>query len=87
MKRSDISDLQVCLAIAARGEIQREVPRKGCWPDDALMEQLGCSRKVARRAMERADHRGYIDYGSSIRSAWLTEKGKQLIQSQKERTI
>lgn len=32
--------------------------------------------KVALWRLEKASLRGYIDYGTSIRGAWLTEEGR-----------
>lgn len=32
--------------------------------------------------MERASGRGYIDYGVSLRSGWVTDKGNQLIEAE-----
>jgi hypothetical protein len=38
--------------------------------------------KVCYRAMERAHKRGYVEYGVSLRTAWLLPKGLELLQEQ-----
>jgi hypothetical protein len=69
----DISDLEVCRAYA--------ISKLGLrWPYDILMEMTGAPEKVCYRAMERASERGFIEYGMTLRSGWLTEKGKTLIE-------
>lgn len=64
MKRSDITDEQVVeacrLALAPFG------PRSL----DRLIEMTGAPAQVAYAAMERANDRGLIDYGVSLRTAW-----------------
>lgn len=47
--------------------------------DSILLEMTGAPEKVIYRAMERADERGLIDYGVTLRSGWLTDKGRSLI--------
>lgn len=46
---------------------------------DFLLEETGECEKVVERAMERAESRGLLDYGVSLRSGWLTDKGKELL--------
>jgi hypothetical protein len=46
------------------------------------MEWFNAPEKVCLAAMDRACNRDLIEYGVSLRSAWPTEKGKQLIQTQ-----
>lgn len=74
MATKDISDRQVCEAYAAYA-------REHCLPfaDERLMAATGQPEKVCYRAMERADKRGLIEYGVSLRSGWLTDKGKALL--------
>lgn len=50
------------------------------WPYDVLMEQTGYPLKVCYRAMERAYDKGYIEFGTSLRSGWVTEKGMELLE-------
>lgn len=73
MSRKNVSDLLVCKAYAI-GK-----PFDDKWPYDLLEEWTGEPVKVCYRAMERANDRGYIEYGTSLRSGWLTEKGQQMI--------
>lgn len=37
--------------------------------------------KVVIRKMERLADRGYIEYGVSPRTGWLTEKGKHVLEA------
>lgn len=75
MAMKDISDLQVCAAVQAFKDCNMEGP----WPYEFLAQETKHPEKVCYRAMERAYKRGYIEYGVSLRSGWLTEKGLQLI--------
>lgn len=76
MAMKDISDLQVCLAVQAFRARDLELP----WPYEALAVETGQPEKVCYRAMERADRRGYLEYGVSLRTAWLTAKGEELVR-------
>jgi hypothetical protein len=51
------------------------------WPYDLLVERTGQPLKVCYRAMERADRRGLIDYGVSLRTGWLTPEGAALLSA------
>jgi hypothetical protein len=73
MATKDITDLQVCQAYAEWTEKREQMV------DSLLMRATGQPEKVVYRAMERADRRGYIDYGVSLRSGWLTDKGRELV--------
>lgn len=72
MATKDITDLMVCQAYQDRQPTEL--------PYDLLMQRTGECLKVCYRAMERAHGRGYIEYGVSLRSGWLTDKGKQLLK-------
>lgn len=69
-----ISDEQVCRAVA---HYHADCMRP--WPYEALAVELGCHEKVAYRACQRACERDLVDYGISLRSGWLTDKGWALI--------
>lgn len=70
-KRADLTDTAICVAIArAAGD------GPGYVAYEALAELF--PPKVVERAWERAASRGLIDYGVSLRTAWLTEAGKRL---------
>lgn len=49
------------------------------FPYQLLAQWTGQPEKVCFRAMERAIKYGLLEYGVSIRTAWLTEKGKELL--------
>lgn len=74
-KRSDITDIDVCLAVE---EYQKE---KNLYPYELLADKFNCDEKLAYSACERAFNHDLIDYGVSLRTGWLTEKGKQLISN------
>ena len=73
MATKDISDIQVLQAY------KKAKLADDKWPYDFLMEETGQPLKVCFRAMERCCGRGYVDYGTSLRSGWITEKGLKLI--------
>lgn len=72
MATKDITDRQVCLAY------QQAHDR---FPSEILEATTGQCAKVCYRAMERAFRRGLIDYGTSLRSGWLTAKGLEVLDS------
>ncbi len=74
MSRKNITDEMVCRAYEECKRINLDR-----WPYEILQEWTGEPEKVCYRAMERAEERGYIEYGTSIRSGWLTEKGEELL--------
>ncbi len=69
MATKDISDLQVLKAYSRSRDL-------GKFPEEILQEETGECEKVCFKAMERAHDRGLIEYGCSLRSGWLTDKGK-----------
>lgn len=71
----DIGDKQVCEAYKTSREIQHVK-----YPYEILHEITGQPEKVCYRTMERAFSRGYIEYGVSLRTGWLTEKGEELLK-------
>lgn len=56
--------------------LMRHVPN----PYERLCAVLGCPQMVVYRAMERAADRGLIEYGVSLRTGWITDKGIALFQ-------
>lgn len=78
MATKDISDEQVIKACIKRREADNGF---GCSAIDILMSETGQSEKVCYAAMERAANRDYIDYGTSVRTAWPTDKGYALINA------
>lgn len=92
MSVKDIPDKLVCKAIhicheantkafeAAPGRIWgMGPPDKTPWPYELLAQWTGQPEKVCYRAMERAEENGLLEYGVSLRTAWLTDKGKALL--------
>lgn len=75
MKKSRklISDYDVCKAYQERKPFDKE------WAYEILAKRFDVPEIVAYRACERAEKRGYLDYGTSLRSGWLTDKGKELL--------
>ncbi len=52
------------------------------FPYDFLAEWTGQSPKVCWAAMERACAHDLVEYGVSLRTGWLTEKGQDLLRSE-----
>lgn len=91
MAMKDISDEQVCRAVQAYQDAMRAMPKKPIygntttydsphWPYEALALETGQCEKVCYRAMERACDRDLIEFGMSLRTGWLTDKGKELLR-------
>ncbi len=76
MATKDISDAQVCRAYHLWIEEGRNR-----WPYEYLMEWTGEPLKVCERAMERAVDRDLVEYGVTMRSGWLTSKGRELLEN------
>ena len=73
MKTSDITDKMV---VEAAIEFQKD---RSDFITDILQKKTGAPIKIVIAAMERADHRGLIDYGVSLRTAWPTDKGLSIL--------
>lgn len=78
-KRSDISDLEVVMAVA----FYKEDPDNRDFPYVFLADKFNCDEKLAYSACERACDHDLIDYGVSLRTGWLTEKGLELLKTAK----
>lgn len=74
MATKNITDIQVLLAY----EASRKDRFLG-FPETILNKMTGEHYNVCFRAMERACDRGLIEYGVSLRSGWLTEKGTAML--------
>ena len=78
MATKDITDKQVIEAYK-KSILQRSVNLANFkWPETILMQETGQCEKVCFSAMNRAEKNGYIEYGVSLRSGWLTDKAKDL---------
>jgi hypothetical protein len=75
MARKDISDLLVCQAVHDRSRDILDMPML----DELLQERTGEHMKVVYAALERASDRCLIEYGVSLRGAWLTANGCALL--------
>ena len=73
MARKDITDVQVCLAYQKRG-------KTSVFVNTILEDMTRQHRKVCFAAMERACGRGLVEFGVSLRTGWLTDKGKALLK-------
>lgn len=76
MARKDISDLQCCQAALSR-------ERQGIGSGRTLahlMRATGQPEKVCERALERAYDRGYLEWGVSVATCYLREKGRRLLE-------
>jgi hypothetical protein len=78
MAMKDISDKQVCEAYAEYGE------NRESFPYEILARITGQPEKVCYRATERAQDRGFIECGVSLRTGWLTTSGKKLLAVEEE---
>lgn len=95
MATKDVTDLQVCRAVQAYQDAMKPhfaaTPRifgvqpptydLPPFPYQALAIETGQPEKVCYRAMERADKRGLIEVGTSLRTGWLSAKGKALLET------
>lgn len=69
-KRKDITQRMVLEAFAARDA------RKRLYADDILMHSVKAPAKVIRSAMTRELNRGYVEFGTSLNTGWLTKAGE-----------
>lgn len=69
VKSSDLSELELLRLIRDYHDLYPAVPT----PDVALADRFPA--KVVMRKMERFDARGYLEWGVSLRTGYLTEKG------------
>lgn len=81
MATKDITDKMVCEAYAEaerqRGTSDELIDYE--YPYVILQRVTGECEKVCYRAMERALGRGFIEYGVSLRTGWLTKEGRALL--------
>jgi hypothetical protein len=76
MATKDITDAQVVQAV-----IDSKASGREWWPYDLIMQQTGECFKVCYAAMERSSGRDLIECGVSLRTAWVTPKGRELIDA------
>lgn len=75
MARKDISDYLVVKA----HHIRNNLPGRP-FPYELLHQWTEEPIKVCYKAMERAYKRGLLEYGVSLRTAWLTDKGLSVLK-------
>lgn len=75
MATKDVSDYQVLCAVEEATKNSHSE-----WSYDILERETGECTKVCYRALERAHRNGLIDYGVSLRTAWITEEGKKFLE-------
>ncbi len=73
MATRHVEDWQVCLAYSIYADDHSE------WPTQILRRMTGQPEKVCYRATERAASRNLVEYGTSLRSGWLTEAGRDML--------
>lgn len=81
-RTKDVTDEMVCRAYE-RAESQRGSGpgwKDYDYPYITLARETGACFKVCYAAMERACKRNLIEYGVSLRTGWLTDKGRELIK-------
>lgn len=78
MPTKDVTDLMVCKAYE---QYRIDWPNSP-FPYEWLQEKTGECFKVCYRAMERACDRDLVEYGVSLRTGWLTDKGKKLLRDE-----
>lgn len=74
-KVADVTTLAVLQAYD-RLDRRRKVSTTYPWPTEELTDQFQCHGKVTDGAIVREVNRGYIEYGVTMRSGWLTREGK-----------
>ena len=76
MQRKHISDRQVVAAYI----LSKHLCEVGemVWPEELLQAETGATEKVCFSTMERAFNRGLVEYGTSLRLGWITDKGREL---------
>lgn len=52
-------------------------------PWQILMNEVKAPEKVVYSAMKREDKKGLIDYGGSLRTAWVTPEGYEFLENLK----
>lgn len=80
MARKHVPDRLVC-ETAVEMHFDTDLPRANLI--ERLMAKTGECEKVCYSAAYRSAGRGLIDYGVSVRQAWVTPEGEALIEAAK----
>lgn len=78
LQLKNISDFYVVLAYDLSNKL---IDRP--YPYELIQKWFCCNEKLAYKVCERADKRGLIEYGVSLRTGWLTDKGLKLLENHK----
>ena len=73
MHHTEITDKMVCAAV------QEYQANRDNFPYEILAKRTGKPENLCYKAMIRAERRELIEYGVSLRTGWLTEKGIGLL--------
>ena len=65
------------------GRHDQIVVRSDAFADEALIS-MGYHPNVAASIIDRLMRKGYIDYGVSARSGWITDKGMEALAAKEE---
>ena len=89
MAMKDVSDFEVVLAysqikIHDDKSFDEKTPIAERFALGILVKNTGQCEKVCFRCLERAYNRKLVDYGVSLRSGWLTDKGEKLLAEGKK---
>lgn len=76
MARKDVTDRMVCEAAEAF-----HANTDGPNVESLLIQRTGQHWKVCNAALERADKRRLIECGVSMRTSWLTDKGREYLEA------
>jgi hypothetical protein len=76
MKRSDIPTIEVMKAYH-----QYSTDRFGDFPTKILMDKFNAPEKLVYSAIQRDYDNGLIEFGVSLRTGWLTDKGVELLRA------
>jgi hypothetical protein len=63
--------------LSACDRFHRGIDTRAPWR--IIMEETGAPEKVVYAAMEREEKKDYLDWGVSLRTAWLTGKGEEAL--------
>ena len=80
MRRSDISTL-IVLEAAERAHTE-----KAGMTWQYIQRKTAAPEKVINAAMQREDDRGFLEWGVSLRTAWLTDTGKAKLNELRKET-
>lgn len=77
MKRSDIPTKAVLLAC------HRFYNGDELAPWEILVSEFNAPEKVVYAAMEREYNKGFIEYGTTLRTSWVTSEGYEFLKNEK----